>query len=786
MADDHNDKAEEIRIWADTIDFEAQEFYDPNSDKPYYELIEHKADYFLNDKLIFSGWQLIIEVWNNEDCDDHLGSYWPELIAGSSKNSHETFLIVNHPEYDDRRLTNGYSSLVSGNSEDIAKVIVDIREYDFANLLPYDKNNFTYFDSILDSQVIKSGFRLSDDQIIEYKFELIGAELFAFNQIIKYDEQIKSSIHFADYALLIHKLAEGYDEFELPDFVKLQKDENGEIIHSSRMESIHKLTNEEEKIFEKLAKKYNKEASLLMWYTAFKDFELPIYEKFKELVKTEITTITKYLDLFYKFNFPAYAIIVNKLRSYSVSIWDMYPDIVYKYERLKDMHNEITSSVTSDRLRKREFNSTESYSLTLKKEKEVEKELNYSNIYDEIQSENYIKFQKGLIKIEEELIQVEKQKQQSLAILQKQKEEAISQSNIHYHQGATHINERNYHKAIEELQLSLDILPKRAGAYIDLSACKYEIKDYDGAMSDIEKAFDLDLADDSLDKMDMWARAQNRARAYYMRALIKTNFGDKDGALDDYTKCLGIDEEHFDARNNRAIIYSDKREYDLAINDFNYIIDFDEANVIERFGDSTNFVEARANAYYGRAFLNKRFNNFTLAVKDYEKVIELDPNDIDSIEDCAWIYWELGEIEKTTIFLEKYVEINSENKQINDLLHSIRNRNRDVDILKDVDAYYFEKIEHGNDEDKIVRFTEFAIWSCVCRRGLSGDWDYDFFEKDELLQAKFFDIKKIELSEDDFYDLNDCPDPNTTISKISLELDELKNLMHKEVLKFQT
>lgn len=740
-----NTKTDEVNDWISII--EDEDLGQP--EKPFYTLIEHKTDFFNNDKLVFSGLELIIEVWESEDCEEFFGNIYPELVAGNTRDNYETFIITNHPDYDYQELTNGLSTIAEGSSEIIAEKLSNLKRIDYNELLPIDKDDFTYFESLNSSKIVHSAFTI-ENKITDYNCELIGAEIYAFNTIIDCDESIKKRIDFENYVFLQNLSSEGYDNFDLPQNNSLKRD-GDTIIHSSRRDAALLLNDEDKLMFENLSKVYKKEPHLLRWYTAYRDFKLPSKSEFERLNKNEIKKIKEHLELFYEFNYPAYEIIVNILRSFKVCLWDSYHEFIYDIKRFRGIHNVVDSDKHS-RINSKVFNSKDSFLSYVENDRKNSEVSSFCNLEQELLNDNYISFLEKLKDIQNKYIVVQREEERLRSLKKEKEKEKNNFSEKHFDNGLKYVEEQNYQKAIEEFNLSLNFNPVRSEAYSNLSACKYELKDYDGAMSDINKAIDLDGSE---------------SIPYYMRGLIKTNFGDNTGALEDYNKCLQINPEDFDARTNRALIHTNDREYDLAINDFNYIINEDELNI---------------KALLGRANLNQRFNKILLALKDYEKVIELNPNDHITIKDCAMLYQDYGDLEKTYYYLEKYVEINSENEEINNLLNLIKNRNPDDDNI-DEDLFYFEKVIHFSAK---TNFTEFAIWSCWCQKDLSGEWDYDSFEKIEFINGSFFDAKKNEISEDEFDDLYNTAIESVWSKKIiNADKEKLRTAMINEIKDFK-
>ena len=143
-----------------------------------------------------------------------------------------------------------------------------------------------------------------------------------------------------------------------------------------------------------------------------------------------------------------------------------------------------------------------------------------------------------------------------------------------------------------------------------------KLEDYNGAISDFNKAIELD---------------PNYAGVYILRGTSKTRLYDFYGAISDYTKVIefdkispssykflfngGVDKEDvyfFQAYYFRAITKMKLEDYNGAISDFNKAIEIDPNN---------------AGAYMNRGNTKIKLKDFYGAISDYTKVIELNPND---------------------------------------------------------------------------------------------------------------------------------------------------------------
>jgi tetratricopeptide (TPR) repeat protein len=84
---------------------------------------------------------------------------------------------------------------------------------------------------------------------------------------------------------------------------------------------------------------------------------------------------------------------------------------------------------------------------------------------------------------------------------------------------------------------------------------------------------------------------------------------DNDRAIQDYTQTLLLSPTNVLAYNNRGNVYLNKREYDLAIKDYDRVIE----------------IEPNADRYLNRGVAYANKGNFDQAIRDYTKSIELQP-----------------------------------------------------------------------------------------------------------------------------------------------------------------
>jgi len=100
------------------------------------------------------------------------------------------------------------------------------------------------------------------------------------------------------------------------------------------------------------------------------------------------------------------------------------------------------------------------------------------------------------------------------------------------------------------------------------------------------------------------------ARAYYNRGHAYAEQKKYDLALSDYNKAIELDPKYVKAYNGRGNAYSDQKKYDLAIADYTQAIELDPKDV-------------KAYNNRGRVYVFQK--KYDLAIADFSKVIELDP-----------------------------------------------------------------------------------------------------------------------------------------------------------------
>jgi len=202
----------------------------------------------------------------------------------------------------------------------------------------------------------------------------------------------------------------------------------------------------------------------------------------------------------------------------------------------------------------------------------------------------------------------------------------------------------NYNRAISDFTEAIRHAPT-APRYSSRANCYYQkckeyrkaydeknfLKYYGLAINDQKSAVELDpTIADYKEILELMISERDKrmtemdTSAYFERCITRVNKGELDGAIDDITEVIRLDENNIDAYSLRGALYDTKKQYDKVIDDFTKVIKLDENNITA--------YQCRGAAYYEklREFSTKgdffnclKFIHF--AIFDYEKALKLEP-----------------------------------------------------------------------------------------------------------------------------------------------------------------
>ena len=150
-------------------------------------------------------------------------------------------------------------------------------------------------------------------------------------------------------------------------------------------------------------------------------------------------------------------------------------------------------------------------------------------------------------------------------------------------------------KALAAINQAIQLQPNNPNLYNQKLAILSDLKRYKEAAAAINKAIEL----------------SPRAAFYNNRGIVRSELGDKPGAIDDYTQAIKINPNYADAYYNRGITRNELGDKQGAIDDYTLAIKF-----------NPNL----AQAYYGRGIVRNELGDKQGAIDDFNLAIKFNPN----------------------------------------------------------------------------------------------------------------------------------------------------------------
>jgi tetratricopeptide (TPR) repeat protein len=138
--------------------------------------------------------------------------------------------------------------------------------------------------------------------------------------------------------------------------------------------------------------------------------------------------------------------------------------------------------------------------------------------------------------------------------------------------------------------------------------------------------------------------APQNAVAYYLRGIFNFEETDDDLALNDFNKAIELGFDKIDIYYHRGLAYESLVEYENAINDLTIFLNH----------KSKKTDEMLISSYETRGWCNYDLGNYPEALKDYSKVIEIDPMQYGPHNIIAKIYLNTERFEKA---IEQYYKM---------------------------------------------------------------------------------------------------------------------------------
>jgi len=230
-----------------------------------------------------------------------------------------------------------------------------------------------------------------------------------------------------------------------------------------------------------------------------------------------------------------------------------------------------------------------------------------------------------------------------------------------YDRGYIYYEKKEYDKAISDLNKATELDPKFSPAYSGRGSVYVEKKEYDTSLSNLNKAIELD---------------PTFSPYYDARGIVYGRKNQYDKALSDLNKAIELDPKYFYAYFSRGSLYRDKKQYDKALSEFNKAIELDPMFSWPYFGRGSVYVEIKRNdkalsefnkaielnpklfpAYVTRGSVYVEIKQYDKALSDFNKAIELDPKVSVAYFGRGFVYAEKKQYNKAVSDFTKGIEL---------------------------------------------------------------------------------------------------------------------------------
>lgn len=212
-------------------------------------------------------------------------------------------------------------------------------------------------------------------------------------------------------------------------------------------------------------------------------------------------------------------------------------------------------------------------------------------------------------------------------------------------------------------RIRLELVDEEHKLNVMLEKLQVITRDYESKITGIErKISNLETKSDELDKK---TDNMNEINRYFSIAYNSVESGNYSEAVKYYTKIIDSEPDELTLKvvlNNRGIAYQNLGRHELALKDYQRVIDLDPAHP-QSYGNRGNVFDALGNfdkavadytkgidlkndytdAYYNRGWVYLKRQNYLAAAGDFKKLLELQPDDIETMFSLAEAYLMLNE-----------------------------------------------------------------------------------------------------------------------------------------------
>ena len=201
-------------------------------------------------------------------------------------------------------------------------------------------------------------------------------------------------------------------------------------------------------------------------------------------------------------------------------------------------------------------------------------------------------------------------------------------SGAYYNIGLAKYYLKEYNKAIQDFNKSIELDPNFSDAYNNMGLSYYELKQYSQSLMYFDKAIQLN---------------NQNSMIYVNRGVSKQQLKDYKGALEDYNEAIKLNPNLSEAYNNRGNTQRILNNINSSIRDFDKAIELNPNN---------------SEAYNNRGLVKKQLKDYEGALKDYNEAIKLNPNKAEFYNNKGVLIKDLNKLNDALSDFDKAIELN--------------------------------------------------------------------------------------------------------------------------------
>ena len=257
----------------------------------------------------------------------------------------------------------------------------------------------------------------------------------------------------------------------------------------------------------------------------------------------------------------------------------------------------------------------------------------------------------------------------------------------------TEKEKKKYDKTIDNLKKAIELNPKNYPAYSNLGAIYVQKKEYDKAIEIYKKAIELNSKDDDMYKNITVTDGDNVIEAtlkeflYLNLGVVYSKKREYDNAIENYKKIIELNPKNDTAYGRIGVMYGLKEDYGNAIDNLKKAIELNPQNSI---------------AYDNLGVVYSKKEEYDKAIENCKKAIELNPQYGNAYGNLGAIYGQKKDYGNAIDNLKKAIKLNSKDDNTYENLGVIYYQNKKYDSaienfkkaieLNPKDGSKFEKI----------------------------------------------------------------------------------------------